>query len=156
MENREFGAYAMCLASAVAKNGGAPSATRFNLDKPGPQILAHLDLASVRSSLAQRRPAVHYFLSDFRFSLIRVAPLSVELATDSFRYCFDVLAAGDFRHSGSTELLVRFSDRAIEGTYDSTAILILTWPPDQDTIEAADAVDFLRSNTAPVKARRSP
>ncbi len=148
-ERKEFGAYSMCIASAVVGTGAGASASRFDLHQAGKQIAAYLDLASVRSSLAPQRPATHYFLSNFQFKSIHVDPYSVKLATDHFRYNFDVLAAGDFRHSGSRELLVRFTDRAIGGSYDSATILILSWPLEQDVIEATDAIDYLRDAKAP-------
>lgn len=146
-ESLEFAAYSDCLAGAVAEGGRGAADSRFNLHQAGQQILTHLDLASVRSSLAPRRPGPHYFLTDFNFKSVQVQPHSVTLASDAFLYRFMVLAAGDFRHTGAGELLVRFTDQATGGSYDSTAIFILGWRPDADTIEATDAVDYLRSSS---------
>lgn len=142
-EQPHFSAYMPCLVAAVIRHGKPPQFWSFDLDRAGIQIFSALDLNSVRSSLAPRRPSEHYRLADFKWSARRVEPHSLRLATPDFRYDIDVLAAGDFQGTGQAELLVRLKDQAFAGTYDATSILILSWPPGRAAIEATDAVEFL-------------
>lgn len=144
-EMPQFNAYALCIAAALAADARQPTgASRFDRNSAAAQIVAHLDLASVRSSLAPRRPAAHYTLSDFRFESTKLEPLSVELVGQGFRYRFDVLAMGDFSGAGGQQSLVKFTDRALGGTYDRSTILVLSWPTGQVSITATDGLDLLR------------
>ena len=153
MERPEFINYSMCLASVLVSGGRAFSTSRFELNNAGRQIMGHLDLNLLHSSLAQRRPSTHYFLSNFQFKTTQVDPLSVKLVTDYFRYDFDILATGNFRQSNNGELLVRFADKAITGSYNSVTILILSWIPNEDTIQITEAIDFLRSTKIAASCR---
>ena len=143
-ERRAFTAYERCVRDALTSHGQGDRNGRLALARVGDQIYRDLDLATVRSSLAPRRPAEHYRLRDFKFDTVRVDALSVELTDGAFSYAVDVLAIGDFRHRGQAELLVRFTDRATRGgSYDRTTLLVLDIAPDSGTITATDALDVL-------------
>ena len=148
-EQKEFNSYWKCLVRAILDHGVAPSKSRFNLSQAGKQIFQHLDLASVRSSLAPRRPNKHYYLRDFTFALKHISATSLSLSTtlkkeDGFYYNFKILATGDFLHDGMLDLLVAFNDDAILRTYNSFQILILSWSYNSKSIIAVDAVSFLQ------------
>ncbi len=60
-------------------------------------------------------------------------------------YTLDVLAVGDFRHLGRSELLVRFTDRATnQGSYDRRSVLVIDAGAQPPTLVATDAMDVLR------------
>ena len=147
-ERKEFGDYEWCIRDALASHGqGYEGGGRFDLEHGGDQIYRDLDLATVRSSLAPRRPAEHYRLRDFKFDTVRAGSLSLALADGAFSYGVDVLTIGDFRHCGQAELLVRFTDRSVRGgSYDHTTLLVLDIAPDSGTITATDALDVLAAS----------
>jgi hypothetical protein len=126
-EHAEFASYSMCLAGAVTRCGAAPTGSRFSAEAVDRQIYEYMDLATVRSSLAPRRPSEHYRFSDFDFPSAQINPLSLTLSGQDFEYAIDVLASGDFCGQNGN-LLMRFTDRSTVGTYDNTSILILNWP----------------------------
>ena len=143
-ERQEFADYEGCIRDALARHGRGYRSGRFDLARGGDQIYRDLDLATVHSSLAPRRPAEHYRLSDFHFDTVRAGGLWLELADSAFAYRVDILTIGDFRHRGQAELLVRFTDRATRGgTYDRTTLLVLDIAPDSGTITATDALEVL-------------
>jgi len=143
-ERREFAAWSNCLAGGVIAGARPSGRNTFDLQHAGQQILMRLDLATVPSSLAQRRPAEHYRLTDFQFSSSRIEPLSLELVSEAFRYNFVVLASADFRGTGSAALLVRFTQRASAGSYDSNTLLILESATKDEAIVATDAIEHLQ------------
>ena len=142
----EFGAYAPCVAAALLRGAAAAASMPFELEKAGADIFERLDLATVRSSLAPRRPTEHYAFRDFDWRVSRLEPLALRLETGEFRYALDVLAAADFTREGRGQLLVRFSDKAKAGSYDATTILVLRRAPGSDIIEAVDGLDLLRQH----------
>ncbi|SFK42230.1 hypothetical protein SAMN04488082_12363 [Desulfomicrobium apsheronum] len=148
-ERKEFNSYWKCLVRAVAERGIAAERSRFDLSKAGTQIFQRLDLASVRSSLAPRRPSTHYYLRDFIFASKQMNATSLTLDTappgeDGFYYNFEILATGDFLRDGMLDLLVTFTDDATLGTYHSVQVLILSWPYDKESITAVEAIQFLQ------------
>jgi hypothetical protein len=145
-DSPQFNAYVDCMAVALVADGRGPRAASFDPRDAGERIYRDLDLATVASSLAPRRPAQHYRLQDLKFDSVQIAPLSVTLRGGGFLYNFQVLALGDFRGLGKTELLVRFSDRAENGgTYDKQAVLILDATPSSRALQAIDAIDVLKT-----------
>jgi hypothetical protein len=140
-----FAAYAECIRHAVVSGSVGYPDVPFDLARAGDQIYRDLDLAGVPSSLAQRRPSPHYRLQDFSFETVVARPMSLALQGGGFAYRFDVLAVGDFRHTGQAELLVRFTERSTaSGTYDRTTLLVLDLAPPSATITATSALDVLR------------
>ena len=145
-ERPQFNAYADCLAVALIADGRAAPDATFDARDAGERLYRHLDLASVASSLAQRKPSEHYRLQDFKFDVVRITPLQAQLQGDGFSYTLDVLALGDFRHLGRAELLVRFTDRATgPGSYDRRAILVIDAAPPSPALVATDAMDVLKA-----------
>ena len=151
-ESPQFNAYVDCLAVAlVAEGRSARELARpasFDLRHAGERIYRDLDLTSVASSLAPQRPSHHYRLQDFKFDSVQIDSLSVVLRGNGFWCTFQVLALGDFRHLGRTELLVRFTDRATNhGTYNKQSLLVIHAAPCAAAMQAIDAVDVLKAAT---------
>ena len=145
-ERPQFNAWADCLAVALIDGGRAAPDAVFDARSAGDRLYRDLDLASVASSLAPRKPAEHYRLQDFKFEVVRIAPLQAQLQGNGFSYTLDVLALGDFRHLGKSELLVRFTDRATgQGSYDRRSVLVIDAAPQAPALVATDAMDVLRS-----------
>ena len=142
-----FNAYVDCLPPALMARGRARVEGGLDPIDAGERIYRDLDLVTVPSSLAPRRPAEHYRLQDFSFRSVRVGPLTLDLRDDAFGYKFQVLAIGDFRRSGRNELLVQFDDVALNGgSYRRRAVLVIDAPPGIGTaLEAANALDLLRA-----------
>ncbi len=137
------------MAAALVADGRAVRDASFDAGHAGERIYRDLDLASVQSSLAPRRPSLHYRLQDFEFESVQIEPLSVVQRGKDFTYTFRVLARGDFRHVGKLELLVRFIDRATnQGTYDKQCLLVLDTTPSSTAVRATDAIDVLASGAA--------
>jgi hypothetical protein len=145
-ESPQFNAYVDCLAVALIAEGRGTRDGSLDARHAGERIYRDLDLASVASSLAPRRPAEHYRLQDFKFDSVQTQPLSVTLRGNGFFYRFQVLALGDFRGLGKAELLVRFTDRATnQGTYDTQSVLVLDATSDAKGLQATDAIDVLKA-----------
>jgi hypothetical protein len=143
----QFNAYADCVAVALVAEGRGTGDGAFDLQHAGDRIYRDLDLATVASSLAPRRPAEHYRLRDLKFDAVTLTPLQAVLQGDGFSYLFEVLAIGDFRHLGRPELLVRFTDRATnQGTYDKRSVLVIDVAPQAPALLASDAMDVLRKH----------
>lgn len=148
-ESPRFNAYVDCLAVALVADGRSARDASFDVRHAGERIYRDLDLASVASSLAPQRPSHHYRLQDFKFDSVQIDSLSVVLRGNGFWYTFQVLALGDFRHLGRTELLVRFTDRATNhGTYNKQSLLVIQAAPCAAAMHAIDAVDVLKAATA--------
>ena len=148
-ESPRFNAYVDCMAMALVADGRGARDASFDVRHAGKRIYRDLDLASVASSLAPRRPSQHYRLRDFKFDSVQIGPLSAVLRGNGFSYTFQVLALGDFRHLGKTELLVRFTDRAINhGTYDKQSLLVVDVTSSSAALQATDAIDVLKAGTA--------
>ena len=65
-------------------------------------------------------------------------------------YTFQVLALGDFRGLGKSELLMRFGERVTNGgTYNKQSVLVIGPSPASTVLLATDAIEVL-------KARRTP
>ena len=145
-ERPQFNAYADCLAVALVDGGRAAPDAAFDARSAGERLYRDLDLASVASSLAPRKPAEHYRLQDFKFEVVRITPLQAQLQGNGFSYTLDVLALGDFRHLGKSELLVRFTDRATnQGSYDRRSVLVIDAAPQAPALVATDAMDVLKA-----------
>lgn len=146
-ETPQFNAYADCTAAALVAEGRGTDDGAFDLRQAGDRIYRDLDLGTVASSLAQRRPAEHYRLRDLPLVAVDIKPLSVTFRTEGFAYEFRVLAIGDFSHAGHAQLLVRFVDKAIgPGTYDRNTLLVLDVAPQPPTLVAADGMAVLRAH----------
>ncbi len=144
-ESPRFNAYADCLAMALINEGRSPRDATFDVQRAGERLYRDLDLAGVASSLAPQRPADHYRLQDLQFDSVRIAARSVVLQRSGFVYTFQVLALGDFRGLGKTELLVRFTDRATNlGSYDKHSVLVVDVTPDAAGLQAIDAIEVLK------------
>ncbi len=77
---------------------------------------------------------------------MRITPLQAQLQGNGFSYTLDVLALGDFRHLGKSELLVRFTDRATnQGSYDRRSVLVIDAAPQAPALVATDAMDVLKA-----------
>ena len=149
-EGPQFNAYADCLAVALVEGGRAAPDAAFDARNAGERLYRDLDLASVASSLAPRSPAEHYGLRDFKFDVVRITPLQAQLQGNGFSYTLDVLALGDFRHVGKSELLVRFTDRATNpGSYDRRSVLVIDAAPQAPALVATDAMAALKRGTGP-------
>lgn len=145
-ERPPFNAWADCLAVALVADARPAPGSTFDLSHAGGRLYRDLDLAGVASSLAQRKPAEHYRLQDFKFDVVTLLPLQAQLQGNGFIHTLDVLAQGDFRHLGKSELLVRFTDRAInQGSYDRRSILVIDAAAQQPTLVATDAIDVLKA-----------
>lgn len=148
-ESPRFNAYVDCMAVALITGGRGARDANFDLRHAGERIYRDLDLASVASSLAPRRPAEHYRLQDFKFDSVQIKPLSLSLRGYGFLYTFQVLALGDFRGLGKPELLVRFSDRATnQGTYDKQSVLLINLTSSSAALQATDAIEVLKAGKA--------
>jgi len=146
VEQQPFNAYEDCLPPALLAQGRAPGSAGPGAKDAGERLYRDLDLSTVPSALAPRRPAEHYRLSDFSFASVKVEPLSVSVRDDAFSHELRVLAVGDFRRSGRSELLVRFTERALNGgSYDRTSVLVVDGAPDGTTWTATDALAVLRA-----------
>ncbi len=62
----------------------SPRESSLGAGDAGERIYRDLDLASLASSLAPRRPAQHYRLQDFKFDYVQIEPLSVVLRGNGF------------------------------------------------------------------------
>ena len=144
-ERPQFNAWADCLAVALIADARPAPDAAFDVHAAADRLYRDLDLASVASSLAPRKPAEHYRLRDFKFEVVDITPLRARLQGDGFAYTLDVLAVGDFRHLGRSELLVRFTDRATnQGSYDRRAVLVIDAGPQAPALVATDAMDVLK------------
>jgi hypothetical protein len=142
----QFNAYVDCLAVALVAEGRGVRDASIDISHAGERIYRDLDLASVASSLAPRRPAQHYRLQDLKFDSVQIAPLWVILRGNGYLYTFQALALGDFRGLRKSELLVRFIDRATNGgTYDKHSVLVLDASPSSSALRATDAIDVLKA-----------
>jgi hypothetical protein len=145
-----FNAYTDCMAVALLRGGRALPTAASDLSHAGERIYRDLDLGSVASALAPRRPAEHYRLTDFPFDTVQIEPLSLQLQGNGFAYTFQVLAMGDFRGLGKAEWLVRFDERATtQGSYHKRSVLVLDAPPAPAALQASDAVDVIRAQKTP-------
>jgi len=149
-ESPQFNAYVDCMAVALIADGRGVRRSSVDTSNAGERIYRDLDLANVASSLAPRRQSEHYRLRDFEFESVQIDPLSVVLRGNGFYYAFQVLALGDFRHLGKSELLVRFTDRATnQGTYDKQSLLVLDATPASAVLNSTDAIDVIKAGGAP-------
>ena len=144
MEMPSFNSYADCLAITLIADAQHVSSADFDTTHVGERLYRNLDLASVASSLAPRRPAEHYRLQDFNFEKVLISPIQVVLQGNGFTYTFEVLSLGDFRNTGRPELLVRFSDRSNNGSYNKRIILIIDTTNGSQTLVSTDAIEVLR------------
>jgi hypothetical protein len=152
-----FNEYVDCLTVTLLAEGRGARDSSFDLHRAGETIYRDLDLASVRSSLAPRRPAEHYRLRDFKQASVEIGRLSVSLHLDGFSYEFKVLALGDFQHLGQTELLIRFTDRATQGgSYNRSSLLVVDVSPQSPAVVAVDAMDVLRARVGGLKTSPKP
>ena len=145
-EQPQFNAWADCVAVALIADARPAPDAAFDVNHAGGRLYRDLDLAGVASSLAQRKPAEHYRLQDFKFDVVTLLPLHAQLQGNGFIYTLDVLALGDFRHAGKSELLVRFSERATQqGSYDHRSILVVDAASPQPALVATDAIEVLKA-----------
>jgi len=142
-ERPAFAAWSDCLAGALIARGQGIASGALDLENAGQRIFQDLDLASVPSSLAPRRPADHYHLSDFSFVTQRIEPLAVRLESDSFDYAFEILATGDFRRDGHAAWLVRLTDHAKAGSYAMKTLLLVAPRQPGSALIATDAIELL-------------
>lgn len=156
-ERPQFNAYVDCLMPAMLAEGRGVRAAGLGLQGAGERLYRALDLATVPSSLAPRRPAAHYRLSDFSGGSVQIAPLSVDMQLDGFSYQFKVLAVGDFQHAGQTEWLVQFTDRATgAGSYHRRALLVIDASGSSGPVLAVDAMAVLNAGGRRAKAVVTP
>ena len=71
----QLNAYIDCIAVRLVAEGRGAREVNIDLQHAGARIYQDLDLVSVASSLATRRPAQHYRLQDFMFNDVQIAPL---------------------------------------------------------------------------------
>lgn len=144
IETAPYQAYVGCLVPTLLARAAPPLAGDFDASDPGERIYRELDLATVPSSLAPRRPAERYRLSDFGFASLKISPLAIDASDAGFAYRFEVLARGDFFGSGGSQWLVRFSDRALNGgSYARTSLLVIAPAAEGRGLVASDATLLL-------------
>ena len=156
-EMPSFNAYADCLAITLIANAHQVSSAEFETTQIGERLYRDLDLAGILSSLAPRRPTEHYRLQDFSFEKVLILPLEVALQGNGFTYTLKALALGDFRNTGRQELLVRFSDRAINnGSYNKITVLVIDTTTASPTLVSTDAIEVLHDSAALLGGRPIP
>ena len=146
IEQPGFRLYHVCLAQELIAHASAYDLNSFDPNRLGEQWLRHLDLAGIPNALAQRRPATHYRLTEFGFLRPKVRQKSLILKEKGFIYRLEALALGGFLNNGRAQVLIRFSEKASAGTYDSVALYVLDWSAAQDSITARSVVDLLRDS----------
>lgn len=139
-----FKPYKVCLEREVISRSRHFSTNPFNPRSIGQQLFQHLDLSSIASALAQRKPAEHYRFVDLNFLAHKAEAQTLTLKEKGFTYRMEAIALGDFLRNGRAQLLVRFSEKATQGSYDQTALYVLDWPDPQGLIEATSVLDLLR------------
>lgn len=146
IESAPFQAYVGCLVPTLLALAAPPGSGDLDASDPGERIYLELDLATVPSSLAPRRPAERYRLSDFGFASLKISPLAIDASDAGFAYRFEVLARGDFIGCGGSQWLVRFSDRALNGgSYARTSLLVIAPAAAGLGLVASDATLLLRA-----------
>ncbi len=89
-------------------------------------IVERLDLTTFRNSLGPaRRPGMRHF-SDMGLTPTEMSEGRVVFETESWFYCVDVVERRDVNGDGIEDLLIRFTDDSIGGTYLTVYVYLLT------------------------------
>ena len=146
--DRVFSTYQPCLALSLLRYAQTPRVSYFNHEALGEQILNHLNLATLHSSLYPRAksPKQGFTFSDFKFPSVKTAPHSLTIEDQGWHYGVDVLAASDFDGDGIEDVVATFYDDAKAGTYFSIATLLLTQTVSGGWIVAENAGNLVRGS----------
>ncbi|MDH3671585.1 MAG: hypothetical protein OES46_10525 [Gammaproteobacteria bacterium] len=146
--DRVFSGYQTCLVLSILRYAQSPRVSYFKHQALGDQILKHLNLATLRSSLYPRAksPKQGFTFSDFKFSSIETTPHALAVEDEGWRYGVNVLAASDFNGDGIEDVVATFYDDAKTGTYFSITTLLLTQTEPDGRIAAEDAGGLVRGS----------
>ncbi|MCD4775660.1 MAG: hypothetical protein K8S15_06350 [Candidatus Aegiribacteria sp.] len=88
-------------------------------------IVDRLDLTTFRNSIGPARsPGMRHF-SDMGLSPTEISEGSIVFETENWYYCIEVLEREDVNSDGIEDLLIRFTDDSIEGTYLTEYVYLL-------------------------------
>ncbi len=101
-------------------------------------IVDRLDLTTFRNSLGPARsPGMRYF-SDMGLSPTEISEDCIVFETENWFYCIEVVEREDVNRDGIEDLLIRFTDDSIGGTYLTVYVyLFVCLTEESDLIAAA-------------------
>ena len=101
-------------------------------------IVERLDLTTFRNSLGPLRSAGMRHFSDMGLIPTEISEGRIVFETEFWYYCLEVLERRDVNGDGIEDLLIRFTDDSIEGTYLTVYVYLMTcFSEDSDLIAIA-------------------
>lgn len=89
-------------------------------------IVERLDLTTFRNSLGPARSVGMRYFSDMGLTPTEISEGRIVFETESWYYCLEVVDRRDVNKDGIQDLLIRFTDDSIEGTYLTVYIYLMT------------------------------
>lgn len=95
-------------------------------DKMGAFLAAHLDLTTFRNSFGPRRHPGQRHFADFGLKPTQIREREVEFELEDWFYSVAVTERADVNSDGVEDLVIRFTDQAVKGTYATSEKLLVT------------------------------
>lgn len=114
-------------------------------------IVDRLDLTTFRNSLGPARSVGMRHFADMGLSPTEISEGRIVFETDTWYYCMEVVARGDVNKDGVEDLLIRFTDDAIEGTYLTVYVYLMTC-----LSEESDLIALAYGPSGDFQAERDP
>ena len=89
-------------------------------------IVERLDLTTFRNSLGPFRSVGMRHFSDMGLEPTEISEDKIVFETESWYYCLEVIDQRDVNRDGIQDLLIRFTDDSIEGTYLTVHVYLMT------------------------------
>jgi len=89
-------------------------------------IVERLDLTTFRNSLGPARSVGMRHFADFGLTPTEISEGRIVFETESWYYCLEVLDRRDVNKDGIEDLLIRFTDDSVEGTYLTVYVYLMT------------------------------
>lgn len=116
---------AWLVMSCTVQAAEAEKATMWPKSKLAEFVFAHLDLSSFRNSTGPRRKIGQRFLSDLGIHPDKLSEGVAASDTPDWTYTVQILGQRDYNRDGVEELAICFSDKAGEGTYNTSTPLLV-------------------------------
>lgn len=89
-------------------------------------IVERLDLTTFRNSLGPARSAGMRYFSDMGLVPTEISEGRIVFETESWYYGLEVVGRRDVNNDGIQDLLIRFTDDSIDGTYLTVYVYLMT------------------------------